>query len=359
MPLNGDEPQDTNAIAAEVIAEIEGGGGDETIREITETKPETKEEKPVVEDKKSEAKPEEKKPEAKAEEKKVDEDDDDFEKVPAEIDDPKAKGKKIENRLPHSRVKKMTERAAKKAREATEAEWKAKHDPVEQTLQQVLTEIRRLDELMATDGDAFLAEIGKAHPMYKEYKRQIAAAKEAAKEAAEDPEPQPDVPNEKGEMVGYSIPQAKKLMSWTARQEVKGVRDEIKPVRETVETAQRTAAERARQAQQDEADLNYAQRELETAEKNWPGFAEHKTEIEAVFMANKNFRLHDAYMAIVVPKLQKAAADARAQVIEEMKKEPVTSTVVAGGTVERAPESSRPLTTEEIAREEMRKAGML
>jgi hypothetical protein len=357
MPLNGDEVKDTNTVAAEVIAEIESGGSDENVREITETQPEKKAEGGEIESvKKDEKKSEEKKPEAKAEEKKADEDDDDFEKVPAEIDDPKAKGKKIENRLPHSRVKKMTERAAKKAREAADAEWKAKHEPVEQTLQQVLTEIRRLDELMKTDGDAFLAEIGKAHPMYKEYKRQIAAAEKAA---TEDPEPQPDVPNEKGEMVGYSIAQAKKLMSWTARQEVKGVRDEIKPVRETVETAQRTAAERARQQQQDEADLQYAQREYETAEKNWPGFTEHKAEIEAAFMANKNFRLHDAYMAVVVPKLQKAAADARTSVLEEMKKEPVTSTVVAGGTAERAPETSRPLTTEEIAREEMRKAGLL
>src|SRR5688572_21678942 len=178
MPLNGDEVKETASVAAEVIAEFEAAEGtEEVVRENTDDK--VKDEKPAAEAKPAdEKKPEEKKPEAKADEKPAD-DDDDFDKVPAEIDDPKNKGKKIENRIPHSRTKKMVERAAKKARETAEAEWKAKHDPLEQNMNAVLAEIRRLDTLMASDPDAFIAEVAKAHPAYKEYVRQQKAAEKA------------------------------------------------------------------------------------------------------------------------------------------------------------------------------------
>jgi len=334
MPLNGDEPKETASVAAEVIAEFEandGGDTSEPVREITDDK--TKDEKPA-----DDKKVEEKKPEAKADDKKTDDDDDDFDKVAAEIDDPKVKGKKIENRIPHSRVKRMVERARKAIKDATEAEWKGKYDPLEQNTNAILAEIRRLDTLMASDPDAFISEIAKAHPAYKEFVRQVKAAEKAAEE---DPEPQPDVPNEKGEMVGYSIGQAKKLMQWTALQEVKGVRKEIEPVKQTLESAQRSAAQRARQAEQDEADLQSAQAELEDAEANWPGFKENREEIERVFMSDKKLRLHDAYRKVYVAKLQEAAANARAQVLEEMKQEPVLGTGVGGGSATKVVEEPR------------------
>jgi hypothetical protein len=184
--------------------------------------------------------------------------------------------------------------------------------------------------------------------------------KAAEKAAEEDPEPEPDVKNEKGEPVGYSVAQAKKLMQWTARQEVKGVRKEIEPVKQTLESAQRSATERARQAQQDEADLKQAQSELDDAITNWPGFKENQAEIEKVFLENKKLRLHDAYRQVYVAKLQKAAADARAQVLAELKEEPVLGTGVGGGTTTRVvEENTKLMTTEEIARDEMRKAGLL
>lgn len=362
MPLNGDEPRETADVAADVIKEFEdaAGGGDETVvRESTDIQPDTKTDEKPAGEKKAEEKPvkkDEKKPDTKPDVK--DEDDDDFDKVPAEIDDPnpRNKGKKIMNRLPHDRVKRMVEKARKAAREAADVEWRGKHEPLEQQFQDVLADIRRLDNLMATDPDAFLAEVGKAHPAYREFVRQ---AKAAEKAAAEDPEPQPDVPNEKGEMAGYSIAQAKKLIQWTARQEAAAVRKDLEPTVAAVKTAQQMAADRKRQDDEDAAYMTRAEQDMADAEKNLPGFKENKDAIEKIFMANKSYRLSDAYWHWRTEQLTKAAADARALVLEELKTTPLDTSAGGGGSTEREATNTKPMTTEEIARDEMRKAGML
>lgn len=357
MPLNGDEPRETASVAAEVIAELEGGSGEtETVRESTDTsekQTETKVEKPA-----SEAKPE-KKAEEKKVETKTDEDDDDFDKVPAEIDDPnpRNKGKKVENRIPHSRVKRMVERAKKAIREAADNEWKSKHEPLEQNLNAVLSDIRRLDELMASDPDAFLSEVAKAHPAYKEYRRQV------VQEARQAEKPGPDVKDAEGNLTGYSIPQAEKLIQYYADQAKAAAIEEADkkygPAAKAVEGAQKTAAERAKQAEEDAAYEADATAQQENARKSWPGYKENEAEIEAAFMANKSYRLYDAYIAVVIPKLQKQAMDARAAVLEELKTTPLDTAAGGGGTTEREDTTSKAMSTEEIARDEMRKAGLL
>lgn len=344
MPFNGDEVRETSSVAAEVISEIESAGaGEETVRETTDTKTA---ETPKPETKADDTTKGEKKPEAKADA----DDDDDFDKVPAEIDDPnpRNKGKKVENKLPHSRVKKMVEKARKAMREAADAEWKAKHEPLETELTSVREAIAGLNQLAMTDPDGFLAELAKNMPIYKEFVRQ--AKREEAK-ADDDPEPQPDVPNDKGEMVGYSISQAKKLMSWTARQEVKGVKKELEPTVAAVRSSQQTAEDQRKQAALEAQYEASATQQLEEAQK-WPGYKEHEAEIQKTFLENKKLRLYDAYISVVVPKLQRAATDARATVLEELKTAPVDTSIGRAAAPEK--DTEKPQSTEDIARQVIR-----
>jgi HAMP domain-containing protein len=350
MSLNGDEPRETAAVAAEMIQEIEAGSieGNE-VREMTD--PEPKIEKPAAE--KTVEKPVEKKDEKPV----VEEDDDDFDKVPAEIDDPnpRNKGKKIENRLPHARVTKMVAKAIKKARETADTEWKAKHDPLAQNMENILADIRRLDGLMAGDPDAFLAEVGKAHPAYKEYVRQVKAAE---KVAAAVEKPGPDVPNEKGEMVGYSIRQAEALMQYYADQAAvmaaKDAEEKYGPAARAVAGAARSAEERRQQAAVETAYESDATELLETANASWPGYKEHEKEIQDAFLANKKFRLYDAYIHVVIPKLQKAATNARSQVIEELKTTDIDTSVGGGAATRKTETGGLAQSTEEIARQIIR-----
>lgn len=127
-----------------------------------------------------------------------------------------------ENRLPHSRVKKIFTNAQKKWAEAHLGELKTRDEKITQH-QQELENFRRADELLASDPDRYISMLAAIHPdKYKKYVSGaptvgLADTKSAAvaSVAALGPRPAPDHKFEDGS-TGYTPEQHEKLLDWVA-----------------------------------------------------------------------------------------------------------------------------------------------
>ncbi len=259
-------------------------------------------------------------------------DPDDFSKIP-ERD---ATGRV--NRIPHTRVGKMVEVGAKKAVE----EFRTKeYAPVVQkvaTYEARLKDIEQVESAMFDDQPRFLQML-ESIPGYSQLLAtrygggKTADPKTAAPAGGDDPEPQPDVVDKDGTVLGYSPEGHKKLREWDRRQAQREA--------EKVLGARLEPFEKGREAQQaHQQQVQAANAQLEAAVK-WEGFIEHNEDIlkaleadrvEAVRTrtAPKLRTLLDAYMQVVPAKLKASAAAIRAQVMAEMASAPKSTAAGAG-----------------------------
>lgn len=264
---------------------------------------------------------------------------DDFSKIP-ERD---AQGRV--NRIPHTRVAKMVESGSRKAVD----EFKTKeHAPLVEratTYETRLKEIEKVESAMFDDQPRFLAMLetipGYAALFATRYGGGKApAAAEGVKTAptvADDPEPEPDVKDAAGVVIGYSAEGHKKLREWDRRQ---ATRDAEERLGKRIEPFENSVKEREAAARVG-AEINAS---LDAAVK-WDGFVEHSDDIVKAMEADrleairtrtapKLKTLLDAYMAVVPGKLKGNRDTMRAQVMDELAKAP-KSTAVASAAASR------------------------
>lgn len=232
-----------------------------------------------------------------------------------------------ENRIPYSRVKAIAENQVKKAQEAWEAGVKSVRDE-HGSYKSRLDEFATIERIMESEPDRFIEMLAATNP--EAYGKFAAVLKQVVEEAkadagADDPEPQPDFDMGDGRMT-YSMAGLNKVREWDRRQATKAAEQALGKRLEPIEKERQAAQDRERQRQ--EADRVAASIDATLAKaKKWPGFEEHAAEIQKVFTSDRKMDLHDAYMAVVFPKLSADRTTMRQEIMAELRKAPAgTST---------------------------------
>lgn len=282
---------------------------------------------------------------------------DDFEKkfgIPAQS----SSGR--ENRIPYSRVKKITERAVTDAKSTWAKELEASHVPVtkyqeleaqNKDFTERFTKVAEFENVMMNDAPRFLEMLSGIPAYGKIFKELIAAAKQgqaaSTSTAQAQPEapvvddmPQPDQPLADGSMV-YSLEGLKSLLNWQAKQV---------ETRVTKNVEQRYAPLESDYKRYQETQAVLPQVEAQIADaRTWPLFNENEEAIVKVLQQYPQASLERAYQHIVWPKLQaeqdklkeevktkagevQVNRDAiRAEILAELRKAPKATSVSASG----------------------------
>jgi hypothetical protein len=252
-----------------------------------------------------------------------------------------------ENRIPYSRVKKITEKAINDAKKEWESstspktqELETKLKTYEDAFQQVeprlrdyearLTQVAEFERLMLNEPVNFLKMLVKI-PAYDQIFNNPQAQAPAP---TTDDMPEPDQALPDGSRV-YSMDGLKALLAWNAKQ-VEG--------RVTNQIAQRYAPLESsyQQYQQIQSVLPQVQQQIAEA-RQWPQFTENEDEITKALQQNPSFNLERAYQHVVWPKFQaereKLTGDAkvnreaiRAELLKELKQAPRSTSATTSAT---------------------------
>jgi hypothetical protein len=266
-----------------------------------------------------------------------------------------------ENRIPYSRVKKITEKAAKEAAETKAKEFEPKLAEYETKLKDYETKFSRVtafEDTLINKPDQFL-QLLSTIPAYAPF----FAAIEEAFTKANGTQPQTPVevtddmpaPNHKladGSMV-YDRDGLKALMEWQAKQVetrvTKQVEERYKPIESEWQAQQRI-----------QAIVPHVNAQIAEA-RTWPQFNENEDEIVAALQANKKLSLEGAYRQVVFPKLQaekdKLSTDRkkiREEVLAELKKAPKSTSASTTATKAEPTVSSGPRDLEDVIREQIK-----
>lgn len=217
-------------------------------------------------------------------------------------------GRKMVNRIPQPRVKKMVERAVARVTEAKEKEFTERVSTYETRIR----DYEGLGEIMATDPDRFFSMLQNAYPAYKQFGKQGAQPAAPAEQARDnDPMPQPDARLADG-TPAYSPEGFQKVQEWQARQVEQRVLGKVNERYGWVDE-ERQARERQ------EAAVPVVRAQIQDATQNWDGFKEHADEILAELRADTQQRLslHDAYRVVMNRKI-KAEREAWAKEREQL-----------------------------------------
>lgn len=244
-----------------------------------------------------------------------------------------------ENRIPYSRVKKITQKAAE---EVAEAALGRKLAAGEKAVDVVKAHVARIPELetkvkdyedrladvgefekvMVNDAERFLQFLSTI-PAYQPFFQFVdqalkgtAAPAQATSEAPatpDDPMPQPNHTLQDGSAV-YDMDGLRNLMDWQARQVekriTKQVEDRYKPIEERwhAEEAVKAIIPSVR-AQAEEA-------------RTWPMFKENEDDIIQLLQKDPRISLERAYQKVVFPKMAAEKDKIRAEVLKELKQAP-------------------------------------
>lgn len=306
---------------------------------------------------------------------------DDFEKkfgIPAQS----SSGR--ENRIPYTRVKKITEKAVSDAKTQFTKELETTHVPVTKykeleatktDYEGKLSKVAEFEQVMLNDAPKFLDYLSTIPAYAKIFKELIDAADKGKSQPeaqpsveVDDPMPQPDQELTDGSFV-YSLKGLESLNAWNraqARKEIMGeVEKKYGPLATDYQRYQATqAALPAVQAQITEA-------------RTWPQFNENEAEIVEVLQKYPQASLERAYQHVVWPKLQaeqeklkkevetkvgeaKVNRDSiRAEVLAELKKAPKSTSVSLGsGSKPGAQTSNAPRTLEEVIKQSVEASGL-
>jgi hypothetical protein len=240
-----------------------------------------------------------------------------------------------ENRIPYSRVKKISEKAAAdavaakvKEFEPQLAEFKTKVDDYEGRLQKVA----EFEQVMVSDPDQFLQMLSQL-PVYKPFfdKLNAALSGPAAQEVAPasnvpvtDDMPTPDQQLSDGTMV-YSMDGLKALNAWNRAQARKETLTEVD--KQFGPMAKEWQAHKAAQERMNTI-IPQVQQQITDA-RTWPLFNEHETEIVKALQDNQKLSLEGAYRQIVYPKLVADRGKMREEILREVQKAPRATAVTS------------------------------
>jgi hypothetical protein len=244
-----------------------------------------------------------------------------------------------ENRIPYSRVKKIVENAEKAAitplqTKVTEYEGKLK------AYEAGFNRVAQFEHTMLNEQPKFLQMLSQI-PAYQPFFRAVQELQSQAQKQAQtqpqvvdnDPMPQPDADGT------YTMDGLKGLLDWQARQ-----------VRAQVQTEVDTKYGPIQQQYEAQQNLQRAMPRVEAQirrARTWPKFNENEQEITNFLARYPTAKLEDAYMNVVLPKLQadvesaKASAtvnmaEARKKLLAELKQAPA-STSAPGRSVRPSP----------------------
>lgn len=235
-----------------------------------------------------------------------------------------------ENRIPYSRVQKITAKAETRGRDAAKAEYEPKIAEFTTKVSDYetrLNEVAGVEHIMFNDQPRFL-QILQTIPGYAELlSGKVAPAQTPVDPASE--KPKPDVDLGEGKWT-YSPEGVEKLTAWTAAQAEKRLLDRFKPLQDQFDAEQHTRAMKP----VIDAHLNEA--------AQWEGFLEHQDEILKALQADSaqaerthtrpKLSMERAYLQVIVPKLKKAVEDGKAdeaklrtKILAELAKAPVST----------------------------------
>lgn len=274
-----------------------------------------------------------------------------------------------ENRIPYSRVKKITEKAVNDAKTDWSKTLTTSHVPVSK-FQEAETKLKdyegrfeqvaQFEKFMATDQLGFLKRLYQ-QPGYKELLDQLAAgpaqpvAPVQPSAPVEEDFPQPDQQLSDGSKV-YSMEGLKALREWDRKQVATAVLKEV-------ETRYAPLEQDYKAYQQTQAVIPQVQRQIEEA-RTWPLFNESEADIVKSLQVNPAYTLERAYQAVVFPKMkaeqERLAGEAkvsketmRAELLKELKQAP-RSTAAATGPNRPAPAPTGPRSIEDVINESLK-----
>lgn len=264
-----------------------------------------------------------------------------------------------ENRIPYSRVKKISEKAAADAVAAKVKEYEPKIAEYETKItdyEDRLGKVAEFEQVMVSDPDQFLQMLS-GLPVYKPFfdkinsllsgqtQQQVADVAEAP---VTDDMPAPDQQLADGTMV-YSMDGLKKLLAWQSNQAetraiakaTKQIEDRYKPIE--AEWQQHQAVQRI---------IPQVQQQIAEA-RTWPQFNENEAEIVQALQKDQKLSLEGAYRQVVFPKLQADRTKMREEILKEVQKAPRATSASAGAVKPsaQAPAGSGPRPLESVIEE--------
>lgn len=280
-----------------------------------------------------------------------------------------------ENRIPYSRVKKITEKAVSDIAEAAlgrklNAGEKAS-DVVKAHVAQIptltakvqdyetrLNTVGQFEDVMVNDPNKFLTMLSKL-PAYKDFftfvqqsaatigqnqpaSTTAVAGQPTAEQNPADAMPEPDEELSDGSRV-YSMDGLKKLLAWNASQVESRV---SKQFEERYKPIENEWQERKRL----EAVVPVIRKQIEEA-KTWPMFNENQDEIVAALKANPNLSLEGAYRQIVVPKIVADRSRIKQDVLREAQHAPTSTSVPNRAATKPVAPTAGPRSLEDIIKE--------
>lgn len=300
-----------------------------------------------------------------------------------------------ENRIPYSRVKKITERAIADS-EAKTAEsvigrklnqGEKPQDAIKSFVEQIpqltgkvqdyegrLSTVGQFENVMANDPERFLGMLAKL-PAYKQFfsfveqayntmnqvapQGQVQAQPQAQTQQAQAPVsddmPQPDEKLPDGSAV-YSMKGLQALMTWTqAKARAQAVQEASTQFEQRYKTLQDQYAPmlKAWQVHQTrQSVLPMIQAQIAEA-KTWPLFNELEPEITKILERDKNISLEAAYRTVAFPRLISERNSMRQDIIQELKTAPQTTSVAGRTSKPVEPQDGRPRRIEDVIREQV------
>lgn len=280
-----------------------------------------------------------------------------------------------ENRIPYSRVKKITDKAEKDTDTRIRAEYAPKLTEFETKVKDYetrlvdqesrLQNVAKIEHMMVNDHVGFLQTLidkvpGYAQilaPLYQQTQAPATTAQPAAPATADPTFPQPDVDLPDGTKV-YSMDGLDKLNRWNreqARQEaVKEIDQKYGKVLESYQLYER------------QRELSVKVDAQITEAMKWPQFQENEKAITAALQANPRLSLEGAYRQVVVPSLTAAQTTAkvdqakleqeiRTKILAELKQTPRSTSATAGATKPGSrPSTAGPRSIEAIIEEQIK-----
>lgn len=301
-------------------------------------------------------------------------DEDDFDALPTHTTD--ALGRKVVNRIPHPRVKKMVERATQKqiaaiAKELgiTKAEAELRLEDVTgalternakySTYEQRVQMMDQLEQIAASEPDRYMELLGQVNPAYKAFVKQVQQAQaQAAANTGDDDSPMPEPDYDLGDgRKTYSLDGLRARDEWVARRIERDVTKRLEERYKPIEERHKAELQREKDRKVLEQSEAKIQREYEKAQK-WPGFKENADEIYKLFTSEqgKSLDLHDAYIQVVMPKLAADRQKIHDEALAKINAQPRSTSAASTAS---APKTGGAKTTADIAREVARELGGL
>jgi hypothetical protein len=285
-----------------------------------------------------------------------------------------------ENRIPYSRVQQITKTAVNKLAETVLgrklekgedahklvtdfAGTVAERDTKIAAYEERIKTVDNFEQIMENDANRFLNMLS-GLPAYKEFFEFVNGAidarnngtqpqqQQAATEPPADPDadmPQPDQMLDDGSSV-YSLEGLKSLLKWQAGQTEARLNSAYETKLKVIEDRYNPMATDWQEYQRRAAAAPVIRRQMEEA-KTWALWDESEEEILQVLQKNPAISLEGAYREVVFPKLIADRNKVRQEVIQEVKKAPVASSMPNRAATKPSAPSAGPRTLEDIIKE--------